>query len=110
MTPALPLDVVELYVPLARAMGVSVVARSRRGFLPAFRRAGGDLSRMSEQWQRKREGFIARHRAQALKNDEPLWLYDGLPTRRHLAVIMWAWSPSDATTLRNHPAAGATIR
>ena len=88
----LPLSVIAMYEPLARKLGVSRVARSSKGFLTAYKRAGGRLSSMTEAWRRKREAFIARHKAQALANDEPLWI-DGLPTRRHLAMIMWAWSP-----------------
>jgi len=101
--PVLPLDLVETYVPLAKQRKVSEVARSRRGFLSAYRAAGGDIERMDEAWKRKRDGFIARHRAQGLLNDEPLWLEDGTPTRRHLAVIMWAWSPASRTSLRGAP-------
>ena len=96
----LPMSIISLYEPLARKLGVSTVARSSRGFLTAYKRASGRLDRMTEAWRRKREAFIARHKAQALANDEPLWLKDGLPTRRHLAMIMWAWSPASQAMLR----------
>jgi hypothetical protein len=33
--------------------------------------------------------------AQVKAHGEPLWK-DGVPTRRHLALIMWAYSPSPA--------------
>jgi len=77
----------------ARALGVSLVARSQSGFLPAFKRAGGDLSRMTPQWRAKRDAFISRHMAQVEARGEPLFDAHGEPTRRHLALIMWAYSP-----------------
>lgn len=91
---ALPLSTVLRYVPLAKSRGVSDVARGPGGFLEAYRRAGGQISRLPEYWQRKREAFIARHMAQLVSNDEPLFDDDGFPKRRHLALIMWAFSPS----------------
>lgn len=97
---ALPLSIVEAYVPLARKLGVSKVARSSRGFLAAYRKAGGKLSNMSEAWRRKRDGFIVRHLAQVNARREPLLLDNDLPTRRHLALIMWAYSPLSASILR----------
>lgn len=89
----LPLRVVEEFEPLAKARGVSVVARSRQGFLGAYRRAGGRKSSLGDHWTAKRDGFIARHMAQAKAGHEPLFEPDGTPTRRHLALIMWAFSP-----------------
>lgn len=89
----LPLDVVTAYLPLAKQLGVSVVARSPRGFLTAYQEAGGDPQDLSDWWRARREAFIARHMAQVKKRKEPLW-EDGLPTRRHLALIMWAYSPA----------------
>jgi hypothetical protein len=83
---------IEPWIPLMRAWGVSTVARSSRGFWPAYRRAGGDLS---EAWQDRRDAFVARHMAQVESRGEPLWR-DGLPTRRHLALIAWAYSPDRA--------------
>ncbi len=91
---ALPLSTVERYVPLARRLGVSEVARGPGGFLPAYRQAGGKVSRLPEYWQRKREAFIARHMAQLVANNEGLYDDEGRPLRRHLALIMWAYSPS----------------
>lgn len=85
--------VIARYRPLAVRLGVSSVARSPRGFLAAYRRAGGQPAKLSERWRRRREAFIARHMAQVRERGEPLW-EGGLPTRRHLALIMWAYSPS----------------
>jgi hypothetical protein len=93
MYPWLPLSQVEKFVPDAKARGVSEVARSSSGFLGAYRRAGGDTNAMSEAWHVKRDGFIARHMAQVRANGEALVDADGYPSRRHLALIMWAYSP-----------------
>lgn len=79
------------YEPLARRQKVSVVARSPRGFLTAYKRAGGRSAALSDEWKRKREAFIARHMAQ-LKGERKF--VGGKPTRRHLALIMWAYSPT----------------
>ncbi len=88
----LPLSTVKVYEAEARRLGVSKVARSATGFLAAYKRAGGVPERLSEAWVRKREGFIARHMAEAQKNLESFALGKRL-TRRHLALIMWAYSP-----------------
>lgn len=88
----LPLSTVKVYEAEARRRGVSKVARSATGFLAAYKRAGGVPERLSEAWVRKREGFIARHMAEAQKNLESFALGKRL-TRRHLALIMWAYSP-----------------
>lgn len=87
----LPLSLVKEYEPQAAAQGVSKVARSSGGFLTAYKRAGGKPNRLSEAWRKKRQAFIARHMAQ-LKGEEKF--KNGLPTRRHLALIMWAYSPT----------------
>jgi hypothetical protein len=77
--------------------GVSTVARSNRGFLRAYEDADGDPRALTNAWVRERDGFVARHRAQVQQRGEPLW-EDGQPTRRHLALIAWAWTP-DRTAL-----------
>lgn len=79
------------FAPLARVLsfereaasrGVSEVARSPRGFLTAFKKAGGHKSKLSLEWRRKRIGFIKRHLAQYKKNRT---------ARRWLALMMWAY-------------------
>jgi|GEM_PF-3138915 len=91
--PWLTLREIGLMEPLAQERGVSEVARGRGGFLEAYRRAGGNPWKVPEKWVRKRAGFIKRHMAQVLKRMEPLYEADWAPTRRHLALIMWAYSP-----------------
>lgn len=98
--PMLALSTVSRLEPLADARGVSRVARGPGGFLPAYRQAGGSRTKLPDAWKRKRDGFIARHLAQVQDNDEPLWetsgRWEGSPTRRHLALAMWAYSPDAA--------------
>lgn len=108
----LPLDAVEALVGLAEARGVSEVARAPGGFLEAFRAARGNPARLPQVWVVKRQGFLRRHVAQGKLEgwweDVPpaaqTWSLgsfpdDEWPTRRHLALIMWAWSPDDAEVL-----------
>lgn len=90
----LPLRQVERFVPLMQERGVSEVARSPRGFLTAYRRAGGP-GNLPPDWLQRREAFIARHEAQVRRRGEPLYERDGSPTRRHLALIAWAYSPDE---------------
>ena len=89
----LPLSTIKRYEPLAHKRKVSEVARGTSGFLPAYKRAGSAAA-LPDYWRRKREAFIARHMAQVEKRNEPLWDLDGHPSRRHLALIMWAYSPA----------------
>ncbi len=89
----LPLSTIKRYEPLARTRKVSEVARGPSGFLPVYKRAG-TAAKIPDYWKIKREGFIARHMAQVEERNEPLWDLDGRPSRRHLALIMWAYSPA----------------
>jgi hypothetical protein len=91
--PYLPLHVIDQHVPEMERRGVSEVARSPRGFLTAYRKARGDADALSPEWRAKREGFIARHMAQVREHGEPLFDKRGNLTRRHLALIAWAYSP-----------------
>ena len=89
----LPLATIKRYEPIARKRKVSEVARGPGGFLPAYKQAGSAAA-LPDYWRRKREAFIARHMAQVEERNEPLWDLDGRPSRRHLALIMWAYSPA----------------
>jgi GNAT superfamily N-acetyltransferase len=102
--PWLPLDEITPALPLMKRLGVSEVARSPRGFLAAYKRAKGDKRRVGTTpgstpnrepypwWQRRNE-FVARHVGQIQATREPLWNRDGSPTKRHLALVAWAYSP-----------------
>ena len=89
----LPLSTIKRYESLANSRKVSEVARGPGGFLPAYKRAGSATA-LPDDWRRKREAFIARHMAQVEQRNEPLWDTDGRPSRRHLALIMWGYSPA----------------
>lgn len=78
------LATIKQYEPEMRRLGVSVIARSPQGFLAAYKKAGGKLSRLSDYWRQKRSAFIARHLAQY--RDNPTY-------RRKLALIAWAYMP-----------------
>ena len=94
--------------PFARAQGVSEVARSKRGFVRAYESANGKKSQMGnerttgEAWVNRRTNFIKRHVAQLDKAWE-----NGEPTRRHLALIMWAYTPTPAKTKKWLKASGS---
>jgi hypothetical protein len=64
MTRWLPPRCIAQHEPAMRRLGVSTVARSPRGFLTAWKRAGGDPAKLSAYWRRRRAGFIARHETQ----------------------------------------------
>lgn len=83
--PWLPPSVIRRYEPEMRRLAVSEVARSPRGFLTAYEEAGGDYSKLSDYWRRRRDGFIARHLAQ-YRIDHGY--------RRYLALIAWAYMPA----------------
>jgi len=89
----LPLSVIKPLEKEMKERGVSEVARSPRGFLAAYRKAGGRENRLSDWWQNRRDNFVKRHMAQVKKRDEALWDDDGRPSRRHLALIAWAYTP-----------------
>lgn len=95
------LDLVEAFEPLAKAWGVSEVARSPRGFLRQYREADGNPDELSDYWRNRRNNFVSRHLAQVRTRGELLVVHD-LPTRRLLALIMWAAAPgfSDKKLLR----------
>ena len=93
---------VRLWRPLAKKRGVSKVSRSARGFTTAYLRAGHP-DKLSQAWVNKRNNFVARHLAQMIKNNEPLFDSDGMPTDRHLALIMWAYSPRPSALGRRKP-------
>lgn len=92
--PYLSLAKVEKWIPEAEGLGVSRVARGPRGFVQAYRRARGRVAALPDEWVRRRYAFLARHLAQVDRNSETLFHTDGRPTRRHLALIMWAFSPT----------------
>lgn len=85
--------------PMAKARGVSAVARSERGFMRAYQRAG-TWAKLDPWWKARRHAFVARHMAQG--RHEKLWKPNksgGLtPSRRALSLIMWAYYPPKSFT------------
>lgn len=92
---ALSLKFANQFRKAAAKRGVSRVARSSRGFMAAYAKAGS-IKKLSPWWRNRRNNFIKRHMAQVRKRHEPLFDRQGRPTRRHLALVMWAASPSPA--------------
>lgn len=82
--------------------GVSEVARSPRGFLRQYRKAGGRFSRLSPYWRNRRNNFVKRHLAQARNNREKLWdPKKKRYSRRGLALVAWAYDPKRHGMKRN---------
>lgn len=78
----------------AKRLGVSVIARSPRGFLTAYKKSKGDHVQMSEwkvpgrgtYWDKERHSFVSRMMAQYKKKKT---------LRRWLSLVMWAYKPGD---------------
>lgn len=80
----MPLSEILVYEHQMKTLGVSEVARSKRGFLTAYKMANGNPDKLSLRWHKTRNAFIARHLAQYKEN----------PTyRRMLALVAWAYMP-----------------
>ena len=85
------------YIPEAKTYKVSSVARSSRGFMTNYKRAGSSSSMKKrplgrttvggKTWGQKRDNFVKRHLAQYKKNKT---------YRRWLALVMWAYMPGSA--------------
>jgi hypothetical protein len=97
--PALSYEQAHAWESLAKEKGVSKVARSARGFMRAYQRAGS-FSKLSPAWKKKRQSFIARHMAQG--RSEALW-ENGEPSRRALALLMWAYKPPRKNPVVSNP-------
>ena len=100
------LDEIEPFESLMDKKKVSLVARgltpskqTNTGFLVAYKRAKGDIPTIEQMkngfgdqtWGERRHGFVARH-AEQMKN-ERAFDENGDPTRRHLGLIAWAYTP-----------------
>lgn len=95
--PYLGRNTVTRTLPEIHRRKVSLVARGIRrsrqtqgGFLQAFYNGRLDsMATKNQTWKERRAGFIARHMA----GRGSLWLKNGNPSRKHLALIAWAYSP-----------------
>ncbi len=103
------LDAVRAAEPAASDAGVSRVARSSRGFVRAYELVRGyrelqdAVDPYSEQrWGPRRQAFIKRHTGQVAHRGEALWsegpVGAAMPSRRHLALMMWAYTPTPEIT------------
>ncbi len=81
------------------ARGVQPSNQTNTGFLVAYKRVKGDVSKIEQKengfgdqtWGERRHGFISRH-AKQMQN-EKAFDEQGNPTRRHLGLIAWAYTP-----------------
>lgn len=100
--PWLSVREVDRWIPMMLELGVSEVALSDRGFFLAYMEAGTARS-LPVEWIEKRNAYVARRKAQIEKQNYPLYfdtgINAGLPTRAHLSLISWAYTP-DPTGLR----------
>ena len=92
--------IVIAYLPMIDKLGVSRVARglqksttTNQGFTQVFLSGVSLSSRATknETWNQRRENYLKRH----LKGGKrtPLYNLDGSPSRYHLSLIAWAFSP-----------------
>ena len=94
--PFIRLPVLERIEPLAPNRGTA--------FLVAYKLASGEYSMLGRDpqtnmlWTEVRRNFINRHEQQAKKLREPYWNKEGTPTPRHLALLMWAYTPTPERT------------
>lgn len=104
--PFLSVVTCQKWIPLAELRGVSEVARSPRGFMTAYLKAGRK-SELTCAWRKKRNGFCLRHHAEIEQlHGGKLWeetgKWAGLPTRQALALVMWAWHPNPEALARSY--------
>ena len=86
------------------ARGVKKSTRTREGFIQAYKAVNGSIPKMKtrktgqgeQTWAKRRDEFVARHLKQMRQNDtySTGWKPNGEPTRRHLGLIAWAYTPS----------------
>lgn len=96
--PLLDRATVAALLPLIDAEGVSLAARGKipaatpQGFTQAFFSDDIDtLATAHKTYRDRRRAFVKRHTAAG----GAMWK-EGHPTRRHLALIAWAYSPTPA--------------
>ena len=79
------LEEVEDHIPEMKKLGVSHVARSKQGFIQAYRDANGKLEDLPDEWKLKRLLFIRR--------SYPQFMNKQYTRRRGLSLIAWAYLP-----------------
>lgn len=98
--PYIRLSVVEQFIPLAMEAGVAdITLYEGRGFLTAYRLAHGEPNMLGREetsrlgWDYVRGKRLSAWMTQARRQMATFWTQKGHPTRRHLAMIMWAYTP-----------------
>ena len=91
--PWLPLYLCEAVEGYAAKRGVSEIARSGRGFLTAYKVVSGEPAMLG------RDPHSGKHWTEVLRLfiNEQMWLSrrkGEVPSRRHLALAMWGYSPT----------------
>jgi hypothetical protein len=94
--PLLSRDTITRLLPLIDERRVSLVARgiakgaTPQGFLQAYYRDElDDMATTGTTYRERRQGFIKRHMRPSVR----LWETNGAPSRLHLALVSWAYSP-----------------
>jgi len=88
----LPRSTVKKFLPEMKKRGVSKVARTR-GFTKIYLARENPkliMATKNQSWDEKRHNFLKRQ----LASNNRLFDANGDPTRFHLALIAWAYSPS----------------
>ena len=96
-------------IPAMDKQNVSEVARGKKkskqtkeGWVQAFIATNGSPKKMGERltgrsdwetWKDRRQQFLARHLKQIKTSGEKIWK-DGEPSRRHLALVAWGYTPT----------------
>jgi hypothetical protein len=96
-------------IPAMDRQAVSKVARglerstqTKEGWVQAYIATNGNPKEMAkrltgrnnhETWKDRRKQFLARHLKKVKLDNEPLWK-NGQPTRRHLSLVAWGYSPN----------------
>lgn len=118
----IPLSFLKPFEKLADERKVSEVARGKKkskqtdlGFMQAYRKVKGKPEKLigfsiskknksSQDWWTRRKNFNSRHLAQMKKNNRSFFESSGkykyLPTRQHLGLLMWAYSPYSLKRLK----------
>ena len=98
MFPLLNRKIIIPFLPLMDKLGVSTTARGRRkstvtreGFLEVYlsNRSLNTAATKRQTWFERREDFLTRH----IRQNHPLYNADDSPSRYHLALMAWGYSP-----------------
>lgn len=96
--PLLNRNIIIRLLPMMDRLKVSTTARGRRvstvtneGFLEVYLsgRSLNTAATRRQSWAERREDFLKRH----IRQGHPLFDEDGHPTRYHLALVAWSYSP-----------------